>query len=125
MAFLFEKLDVYQKAVEFADKLIKLCGKFSRGHYFLSDQLKRAALSVPLNIAEANGRWHAKDRRNFFAIARGSCFECIPILQILRNNDILADAELNTIKKEADDIARMLTGLINKINNDRESIIEN
>ncbi|MGZ3781951.1 MAG: four helix bundle protein [Pseudobdellovibrionaceae bacterium] len=43
----------------------------------LADQLSRAALSIPLNIDEGNGRWHNGDKRNFFWIARGSAFECV------------------------------------------------
>ena len=49
MAFMFEKLDVYQKAVNFADAACALTETFPRGYYFLSDQLNRAALSVATN----------------------------------------------------------------------------
>lgn len=114
MGFLFEKLDVYQRGMEFAESAILLADDLPKGSYFLSDQLKRAALSIPLNIAEANGRWHEKNRRNFFAIARGSCFECIPILQIIKNKGLLDEPSFIHIKSSADDIARMLTGLMKK-----------
>jgi len=112
MSFLFEKPDVYQKAVIFAKDAINVSENLPKGNSFLSDQLKRAALSISLNIAEGNGRWHKKDRRNFFAIARGSCAECVPILQLLRDNRHIDAGEQEKLKSTADDIAKMLTGLI-------------
>jgi len=53
MAFAFEKLIVYQKAVDFADKICTATSKFPNGYYFLRDQLNRASLSISANIAEA------------------------------------------------------------------------
>jgi len=76
MAFLFNKLEAYQKAVNLADKITALTEKFPKGTYYLSEQLNRAVLSISLNIAEGNGRFHRKDRQNFFRIAGGSTFEC-------------------------------------------------
>jgi len=72
MGFLFEKLDVYQKVVEFSDKVISLTNQFPRGQSVVTDQLKRAALLIPLNIAEGSGRWHKDDKRQFNLISRGS-----------------------------------------------------
>jgi hypothetical protein len=57
MAFAFEKLLVYQKAVDFSDRICELSGTFPRGFYFLADQINRAALSISTNIAEGNGRF--------------------------------------------------------------------
>ena len=71
MSFMFEKLDVYQKAVDFTDHVSALTETFPRGYYFLADQLNRAALSIATNLAEGNGRFTKADRKNFFMIARG------------------------------------------------------
>src|SRR5208282_6050997 len=68
MSFLFEKLEVYQKAVDFADEVAAMTEGFPRGYGFLVDQLNRAALSVATNLAEGNGRFTKPDRRNFFTI---------------------------------------------------------
>ncbi|MBU0616624.1 MAG: four helix bundle protein [Planctomycetes bacterium] len=57
MAFMFEKLQVYQKAIDFADRAAELTEAFPRGYYYLTDQLDRAALSIAANIAEGNGRF--------------------------------------------------------------------
>jgi four helix bundle protein len=77
--FMFEKLEVYQKATGFANNIISLTESMPKGLYSLKDQLIRAAISIPANIAEGNGRWHKRDKHNFFVIARGSCFECVPL----------------------------------------------
>jgi hypothetical protein len=63
MGFAFEKLQVYQKVVSFADAVCTLTQGFPRGYFFLADQLNRAALSIAANIAEGNGRFTKPDRR--------------------------------------------------------------
>jgi four helix bundle protein len=72
--FGFQKLDVYRCAVAFLGVASTLAERVPRGHSALSDQLRRAALSVPLNIAEGSGKGTMEDReaRRFYAIARGS-----------------------------------------------------
>ena len=88
MPFMFEKLDVYQKAVDFADEVASVTESFPRGYGFLVDQLNRAALSIATNLAEGNGRFTKPDRRNFFTIARGSAQECVPLLEIARRRGL-------------------------------------
>jgi len=71
VAFAFEKLLVYQKAVNFADEIASLTESFPRGYFFLADQINRAALSIAANLAEGNGRFTKADRKNFFGIPQG------------------------------------------------------
>ena len=113
MAFMFENLLVYQKAVDFADHASALTETFPRGYYFLADQLNRAALSVATNLAEGNGRFTKADRKNFFTIARGSAQECVPLLELARRRRLLDDARHAALREELETIARMLSGLIN------------
>lgn len=80
--FMFEKLEVYQKAVNLADEVAKLTEAFPRGYGFLVNQLNRAVLSITTNLAEGNGRFTKPGRRNFFTIARGSAQECVPLPEI-------------------------------------------
>jgi four helix bundle protein len=89
--FLFEKLAVYQKALNFAECISNLTSDFPRGSWYLADQLNRASLSISLNIAEGNGRWTVADRKNFFGIARGSVHECVPLMELCRRKKLLND----------------------------------
>jgi len=68
MAFMFENLQVYQKAVDFADRTSSFTERFSRGYRFIADRMNRASLSISANIAEGNGRFTKADRKNFFIL---------------------------------------------------------
>jgi four helix bundle protein len=117
MAFMFENLDVYQKAVDFTDEITTRTSTFPRGYYFLSDQLNRAALSIATNLAEGNGRFTKADRKNFFMIARGSAQECVPLLEIARRKGFLDDAKHTAFRAQIKVIAKMISGLINGLVN--------
>src|SRR5947199_10001670 len=93
MAFAFEKRLVYQKAMNFCDQVCQTTQTFPRGYYFLVDQLNRASLSIAANIAEGNGRFTIRDRKNFFGIARGSVQECVPLLELARRRELIQSAE--------------------------------
>jgi len=112
MAFAFEKLQVYQKAIDFADQVASLTEEWPRGYGFLRDQLNRAALSVAANLAEGNGRFTKADRKNFFGISRGSVQECVPLLELARRRALMDDARHGELKDNLEEIARMLSGLI-------------
>ena len=113
MSFLFEKLLVYQKAIAFADAVCTMARGFPRGYYFLTDQLSRAALSVAANIAEGNGRFTKPDRRHFLGIARGSVQECVPLLELAYRQGVLDGTTHQQLRARLEEIARMLSGLIN------------
>jgi len=113
MAFIFENLEVYQKAIAFADEISSLTENFSKGNYYLTDHLNRAALSISTNIAEGNGRYSKSDRKNFFRISRGSAFECIPILELCRRKKLIGEEKHKMLKENLDEICKMLSGLIN------------
>lgn len=110
---MFEKLDVYQKALDLADEIAALTEGFPRGYGFLVDQLNRAALSITTNLAEGNGRFTKPDRRNFFTIARGSTQECVPLIEIARRRRLIDDSSAEDLRRRLEVIAKMLSGLIN------------
>ena len=112
MSFLFENLEVYKKAITFADKVSSMAENFPRGNFYLADQLNRAALSIATNIAEGNSKYHKADRKNFFRISRGSAFECVPILELSRRKKLIEEEISISLKKELDEICKMLTGLM-------------
>ena len=113
MGFSFEKLHVYQKSINFADRICAATEEFPRGYGFLVDQLNRASLSIAANIAEGNGRFTKPDRKNFFGIARGSVQECVPLLELAARRNLLSDETHQELKTQLEEIARMLSGLIN------------
>lgn len=117
MAFAFEKLLVYQKAIDFADRATGLSEEFRRGYGYLADQLSRASLSIAANIAEGNGRFTRADRRNFFGIARGSVQECVPLLEPARRRELIDPPTHERLKADLEEISRMLSGLINGLDN--------
>jgi four helix bundle protein len=119
MPFTFEKLQVYQKAISFADSVCTLTRDLPRGYFFLADQLNRAALSIAANIAEGNGRFTKADRRNFFGIARGSVQECVPLLELASRQKLLQPECHQQLKTDLEEIARMRSGLINGVDKRR------
>jgi four helix bundle protein len=76
----FQRLDIYQSSIQFLALSSRLLTTLPKGNASLADQLRRAALSVPLNIAEAAGRTTAADGARHYAIARGSAMECAAIV---------------------------------------------
>ena len=112
VAFAFEKLHVYQKAVDFADRVGVVTETFAAPNRFLADQLNRASVSVAANLAEGNGRFTKADRRNFFGIARGSAQECVPLLELAKRRGLIATPRHDELKVMLEEIARMLSGLI-------------
>lgn len=126
MSFMFEKLEVYQKSVNLSERITRLTMKFPRKTYYLTDQLNRAAVSIPTNLAEGNGRWHLPDRKQFFWIARGSAHECLPLLEICRRLELIDEQVHKELKIEIDVIGKMICGLINGLQSagDRKSAIE-
>jgi four helix bundle protein len=115
MGFLFEKLEVYRRAIEWGERIESLCDPISSGNRHLTDQLRRAALSISLNIAEGSGRWHKRDKKHFYLIARGSAYECVPILDLLHRKKLLSDSVFGDLRNEIDIIAKMLTKLIQSV----------
>ena len=114
--FLFKKLIVWQKAMDFA-RLVYSVGKqlTPAEKCALADQRRRAASSVPSNIAEGNGRGSNKDYAHFLAIARGSLFETLTQLELAKNFGYISDYD--SIAILAAEIGRMLTAMLQKYGN--------
>jgi four helix bundle protein len=78
-----ERLDAYKCALQFASLAFRILEELPRGHGELADQLRRAALSIPLNIADGAGKPSPNDRSRYHATARGSAMECGAVLELL------------------------------------------
>lgn len=113
MAFLFEQLDVYNKSMGFVVDVYALNG--SLRDPVIRNQLRRAALSIPLNLAEGQGRLHGKEKRQFYNTARGSLLECIPIIQICWRLGFVSDDKYLVLYSKADEIGKMINGLLRSV----------
>ena len=114
MSFLYENLDVYKKSIQLADELTEATELFPKGKYYLKDQLNRACISIFLNIAEGNGRFHTKDKMHFFYISRGSACECAALVDMCLRKQLVEEKKAVEYRQRLNDICRMLSGLINR-----------
>jgi four helix bundle protein len=78
-----ERFEAYQLSIQFLKLTLDLVEKIPPGYSAVKDQLKRASLSIPLNIAEGSGKRQIPDRNRFYGIARGSAMECAAICDVL------------------------------------------
>ncbi len=115
--FSFEDLEVWQKAVDFADRIISIADEMNTGrkHFRLLEQLEAASTSLAMNIAEGKGRYSKKEFIQFLYIARGSLYETITLLIIFNKRKWISSEQLEEIKELGDHIGKMLSSLINSI----------
>ncbi len=106
-----EKLSVYQRSLKFLTWLTELWERVPPKLSVYS-QLDRASTSIPLNIAEGNGRFTADDRCRFFDIARGSTLECAAALDVLVAKKVLTQADIDPGKADLAEMVSMMVGLI-------------
>jgi four helix bundle protein len=107
-----EKLDVWQKAIEFADLIYTNTRAFPAEERFgLTNQLRRAAVSISSNIAEGSSRSSKSDFARFTEIAAGSVFEAVSQAFIARRQSFLSEDQFRKIYTDAEELSRMLSGL--------------
>src|SRR3990167_3324341 len=112
----FEKLNVYQDAIVLSLKLYKLTNRFPRHERFgLVSQLRRAAVSISLNIAEGSSR-SKKEFAHFLDMARGSGYELVPLLKISLELKYITKAEYEKFYQAVNDLARRINALKNSVN---------
>ena len=117
MAFAFEKLKVYQRALDFSVSVIDVIDDIEtpRKHYRLIEQLEASCTSIALNISEGKGRYSKKEFKQFLYIARGSLYETVTMLQIFLKKRWLKKVSYSKFYSEAEEINKMLSGLIKSI----------
>src|SRR5437762_11386706 len=110
--FNFEKLDVWQKAIDFADLVYNHTRHFPADERFsLTNQMRRAAVSITSNIAEGTSRMSQSDFRRFVQIAVGSVFEVISQAFVGRRQRFLTADAFAVLYSSAEEVGRMLSGL--------------
>ena len=114
----YRDLVEWQKAMKFVTAIYEVTQRFpSEERYSLTNQLRRASVSVPSNIAEGQARFSQKEFHHFLSMARGSLVEIETQLLIARNLKYLQPAKAEELLATADEIGRILNGLISSIKN--------
>ena len=112
----FRDLLIWQRGMKLANRIYSLTRGFAQDERFgLTSQMRRAAVSVPSNIAEGFNRRHNKEYKQFLFIALGSLGELETQLRIARDQGFAADTHTEELLQELDEIQRMTRSLINRI----------
>jgi four helix bundle protein len=118
-----ERLDVYQESIAFCgwvgDLLNEITAKAAA-----KDQLDRASTSLPLNIAEGNGKFSTTDRARFLEIARGSALECAACLDVLAVRKFISAEQIIPAKEQLVRIVNMLMGMLKRFSQRAEFLRE-
>ncbi len=108
-----KKLDVWKLSMEFAVRMYEVTKRFPREERFnLTDQIRRAAVSVPCNIAEGAGRQTKREFANYLHMSQGSLSELDTLLELAKRMEFLPQSEWATLDAQMERIDKMLSGLI-------------
>ena len=118
-----ERLDVYQEAIAFCGWVGDLLSEIS-AEAAAKDQLDRASTSLPLNIAEGNGKFSRVDRARFLEIARGSALECAACLDVLAVRKLVPAEHILSAKEQLVRIVNMLMGMLKRFSERAEFLRE-
>ena len=110
--FDFEKLEVYTKAKELNKEILLFLRENKLLDGYIRDQLKRASISIVINIAEGSGKFSKADKRNYYTTARGSVYECVSLLEIIVDENHIERRKFDYFKGKYETISKMLLGLI-------------
>ncbi len=121
MVYPFEDLKVWQKSMELAKEVYQITRNFPEHEkYGLVTQMRRATISIPLNIAEGRGRYHKKSFVQFLMQARGSLYEMVTLVKLSTSLGYLKSETMEDLLEKCNNISRMLSGLINSMKKPRD-----
>jgi four helix bundle protein len=125
MAKSFRELLVWQKGIQLSVLVYRLSKQFPREEtYGLSNQMRRAAVSIPSNIAEGAGRLNTQEYKQYLGVARGSSFELQTQLMIARELGFGDIEQLSEAEATCDEIGRMIFGVIQVLGAKQEGRID-
>lgn len=109
--FKFEELRVYQETLRCIDHIYVITNEWPKDEIFgLTNQFRRASVSIALNIAEGSGRTK-KDFRHFLDLARSSCYECVAILSIAKNRCYISSKKFDEMYEWSEKLSRTISAL--------------
>ena len=113
MRFNFEELDVWNIALDFAEKIYALSKNFPKDEmYGITLQLRRASLSISLNIAEGKGRYSNKEFKQFLFVARGSLYETVTLMKMCLRLSYLSNKEYQDLIADCERMQSKIGGLL-------------
>lgn len=111
----FEGLDIYKESLEITNEIYTFTKRWPKEYlYDLTAQIRRAVLSIALNIAEGSGRGK-KEFRRFLDIARGSCYECIPLIEIAHMQGLISKQERDRLYQKFEVLAKRISAFKNSL----------
>ena len=114
MKFSFENLDAWKISLDFAEKIYIISKDFPKDEmYGLTSQIRRASLSISLNIAEGKGRYSKKEFKQFLFIARGSLYETITLIKLCVRLKYITKTHYNNLLIDCEKIQSKIAGLVN------------
>lgn len=112
----YKDLLVWQKGIEIVEKIYSATDKFPKEElYGLTAQMRRAAISIPSNIAEGFVRRHTKEYKQFLYVSLGSCAELNTHIIITNRRNYIAKPKSEELSEDINHETRMLVSLINKL----------
>ena len=118
--FPFEKLEVWQLAVDLADFVLELLDAFPPNrHLRLVGQMEAAVTSPAQNIAEGKGRQYKKEFIQYLHIAQGSLYEVVTLNEVFRRRKLFEQEDAQEVRNRCETIDRKLNGLINSLHGTR------
>ena len=122
MAFRFEGLKVWPKALDFTDRALDESLQWPRIlQSSLGDQARRAAVSIITNITEGSGKRTGKSARSLYDVAKGSVYEVIGVMTLVHKRGLMDDTVYTAFYRDGDEIAAMLWGLMQACVAEREA----
>jgi four helix bundle protein len=109
----YKELIVWQRSIDFACDIIDLIDTIesNRKHYRLVEQLESACTSIPMNIAEGKGRYSKKEFSHFLMIARGSLYETMTLLEIMKIKQWITNESYEKLEQQSQVIGKMINAL--------------
>ena len=122
--FPFEKLDVWQIAVDLAEFVLDLLEAFpSNKHFRMVGQMEAAVTSPAQNIAEGKGRQYKKEFIQFLFIAQGSLYEVVTLNEVFRRKKLFSEPDAQEVRDRCEKIDRKLNGLVNSLRGTKGRIV--
>jgi four helix bundle protein len=111
--FYFQDLNAYKKAKAYYLEMRRMADLLNLDNSERT-QLLRASLCISLNIAEGAGRLSELDKRRFYIISRGSVYECVAVLDLLKDQNVLNNEQYSSLIKQLEELSRIVSGLIRR-----------